>query len=46
MPIIDSPFLKALTENQGRLLLREQQRKFVWGCKYFGKMRAVTPRSG
>jgi len=38
--------LKALAENRGRVLTREQLLEKVWGGEYFGEMRVVDVHLG
>jgi two-component system alkaline phosphatase synthesis response regulator PhoP len=43
---IEFDLLKALTENRGRVLSREQLLEKVWGGEYFGEMRVVDVHLG
>jgi len=43
---IEFDLLKALAENRGRVLSREQLLEKVWGGEYFGKMRVVDVHLG
>lgn len=43
---IEFDLLKALTENRGRVLTREQLLEKVWGGEYFGEMRVVDVHLG
>lgn len=46
MTAIEFDLLKALAENRGRVLTREQLLEFVWGTTYFGEMRVVDVHLG
>ena len=43
---IEFDLLKALAENRGRVLTREQLLERVWGGEYFGEMRVVDVHLG
>ncbi|MBT3336912.1 MAG: response regulator transcription factor [Anaerolineae bacterium] len=43
---IEFDLLKALAENRGRVLTREQLLEKVWGASYFGEMRVVDVHLG
>ncbi len=43
---IEFDLLKALVENRGRVLSREQLLEKVWGGEYFGEMRVVDVHLG
>jgi two-component system alkaline phosphatase synthesis response regulator PhoP len=43
---IEFDLLKALAENRGRVLTREQLLEKVWGGSYFGEMRVVDVHLG
>jgi two-component system alkaline phosphatase synthesis response regulator PhoP len=43
---IEFDLLKALAENRGRVLTREQLLEKVWGGEYFGEMRVVDVHLG
>ena len=43
---IEFDLLKALAENRGRVLTREQLMEKVWGGEYFGEMRVVDVHLG
>ena len=43
---IEFDLLRALAENRGRVLSREQLRAEVWGGEYFGEMRVVDVHLG
>jgi len=43
---IEFDLLKALAENRGRVLSREQLLEKVWGSEYFGEMRVVDVHLG
>ena len=43
---IEFDLLKALVENHGRVLSREQLLENVWGAEYFGEMRVVDVHLG
>ena len=46
MTAIEFDLLKALAENRGRVLTREQLLEIVWGTTYFGEMRVVDVHLG
>jgi two-component system alkaline phosphatase synthesis response regulator PhoP len=46
MTAIEFDLLKALAENRGRVLTREQLLEIVWGSTYFGEMRVVDVHLG
>jgi two-component system alkaline phosphatase synthesis response regulator PhoP len=46
MTAIEFDLLKALAENRGRVLSREQLLEIVWGTTYFGEMRVVDVHLG
>ena len=43
---IEFDLLKALAENRGRVVSREQLLEKVWGGEYFGEMRVVDVHLG
>jgi two-component system alkaline phosphatase synthesis response regulator PhoP len=43
---IEFDLLRALAENRGRVLTREQLLEKVWGGTYFGEMRVVDVHLG
>jgi len=43
---VEFDLLKALTENHGRVLSREQLLEIVWGGEYFGEIRVVDVHLG
>jgi len=43
---IEFDLLKALAENRGRVLTREQLLEIVWGTSYFGELRVVDVHLG
>src|SRR5512144_560531 len=43
---IEFDLLRALAENRGRVLSREQLREKIWGADYFGEMRVVDVHLG
>jgi two-component system alkaline phosphatase synthesis response regulator PhoP len=43
---IEFDLLKAMAENRGRVLTREQLLEKVWGGEYFGEMRVVDVHLG
>lgn len=43
---IEFDLLRALTENRGRVLSREQLLEKIWGAEYFGEMRVVDVHLG
>lgn len=43
---IEFDLLKALAENRGRVLTREQLLEKIWGAEYFGEMRVVDVHLG
>ncbi|MFH2040632.1 MAG: response regulator transcription factor [Chloroflexota bacterium] len=46
MTAIEFDLLKALAENRGRVLTREQLLEIVWGTTYYGEMRVVDVHLG
>ncbi|OGN76470.1 MAG: DNA-binding response regulator [Chloroflexi bacterium GWB2_49_20] len=46
MTAIEFNLLKALAENRGRVLTREQLLEIVWGTNYYGEMRVVDVHLG
>jgi DNA-binding response OmpR family regulator len=43
---IEFDLLRALAENRGRVLTREQLLEKVWGGEYFGEMRVIDVHLG
>ena len=43
---VEFDLLKALAENRGRVLTREQLLEKVWGGQYFGEIRVVDVHLG
>ena len=43
---IEFDLLRALAENRGRVLSREQLLEKIWGAEYFGEMRVVDVHLG
>ena len=43
---VEFDLLKALAENRGRVLTREQLLEAVWGGTYYGEMRVVDVHLG
>jgi two-component system alkaline phosphatase synthesis response regulator PhoP len=46
LPAIEYDLLRALVENRGRVLSREQLLEKVWGADYFGEQRVVDVHLG
>lgn len=46
LTVIEFDLLKALAENRGRVLTREQLLEKVWGGEYYGEMRVVDVHLG
>jgi two-component system alkaline phosphatase synthesis response regulator PhoP len=46
LTVIEFDLLKALAENRGRVLSREQLLEKIWGGEYFGEMRVVDVHLG
>jgi len=46
MTAIEFDLLKALAENRGRVLTREQLLEIVWGTTHYGEMRVVDVHLG